>query len=296
MWLIQLFFEILCDFGSPHLFFALLVVMGLLRFFMESSGKNILIKIFIIIGDIFQIYWEYLIFLICCLFTFPRGSASDTMDGTEYYYDPEMIFFFIIVIPILFLLAFLPYMISRRLYNKCYSYRKMSENWIFPSRLISIITVTLYFAVIIDFLIESTGIFRAMTFFTHTVIFVLITRRFFRKKIPCENYSRYNSVIKFLSVILNTESGVAAFLGVKLGLSFISPYYCIPDNEDFHLLEFITGVIISEVAIFLPYVMNLLLYKYLYNKNGLSKWWIFPAIPVSVGAFLIYWYGLTINY
>lgn len=294
--LIQVFWMILCDFGSPHLFFALLVVMGLLRIFMESSRKNILIKTFIITGDIFQIYWEYLIFLICCLFTFPRGTSSDTMDGTEYYYDPEVILFFIIVMPICFLLAFLPYRISRRLYNKCYSYRKMSENWIFPSRLISIITVTLYFAGVIYYLIESTGIFRAMTFFTHTVIFVLITRCFFQKKIPFENYSRYSSVIKFLSVILNAEFGVTAFLGVKLGLSLISPYYCIPDNEDFHLLEFITGVIITEVAVFLPYVMNLLLHKRLYRKNGLSKWWIFPAIPVSVGAFLIYWYGLTINY
>ncbi|MDE6427042.1 MAG: hypothetical protein K2K89_13045 [Ruminococcus sp.] len=291
--IIQIFWGILCEFGNPYVFFALLAVMGLLGFFMESSRKNTLIKTFIIIGDIFQIYWEYLIFLISCLFTFPRGTASETMDGTEYYYDPEMTFLFIIVIPIFFLLAFLPYRINRRLYNNCYSYRKMSENWIFPSRLISIITVTLYFAVIIDFLIESTGIFRAMTAVAHTVIFVLIARSFFLKKIPCENNSRYNSVIKFLSVILNTEFGVTAFLCIKLGLSLICPDECI---EDVHLLEYITGVIISEVAIFLPYGMNLLLYKPLYRKNGLSKWWTFPSILLSAGAFLIYWYGLTINY
>ncbi len=60
---------------------------------MKFSEKNTLIKIFIITEDIFQLYWEYLIFLICCLFTFPRGSVSDTMDGTEYYYDPEVILF-----------------------------------------------------------------------------------------------------------------------------------------------------------------------------------------------------------
>lgn len=291
IWLIQIFWVILCDFGSPCVFLALLVVMGLLGFFMESSRKNTLTKIFIITGDIFQIYWEYLIFLICCLFTFPRGCVSDTMDGTEYYYDPEMTFLFIIVIPIFFLLAFLPYRISRRLYNNCYSYRKMSENWIFPSRLISIITVTIYFAVVIDFLIESTGIFRAMTAVVHTVIFVLITRRFFKKKIPCENNSRYSFLMKFLSVIFNTEFGATAFLGIKLGLSLISS-----NSEDLHLLEFITGVIISEAVIFLPYVMNLLLYKRLYRKNGLSEWWTFPAIPVSVGTFLVYWCGLTVNY
>lgn len=62
IWLLQVFWTILCDFGSPHLFFALLLVMGLLGFFMESSRKNILIKTFIIIGNIFQIYWEFLIF------------------------------------------------------------------------------------------------------------------------------------------------------------------------------------------------------------------------------------------
>ena len=294
--IIQIFWGILCEFGNPYVFFALLAVTVLLRIFMNFSEKNTLIKLFIITGDIFQIYWECLIFLICLLFTFPRGTAYDTEYGIEYDYDPEMIWIFIIVIPILFLLAFLPYMISRRLYNNCYSYRKMSENWIFPSRLISIITVTVYFAVIIDFLIKSTGIFRAMTAVTNTVIFVLIIRSFFRQKISYENNSRYSYVMKFLSVILNMEFGVAAFLGVKLGLSLISPYYCIPDNEDFHSLEYITGVIISEVVIFLPYAMNLLLYKRLYRKDGLSKWWTFPSIPVSAGAFLIYWYGLTINY
>ena len=270
IWLIQVFWMILCDFASPHLFFALLLVMGLLRIFMESSRKNTLIKIFIITGDIFQIYWEYLIFLICLLFTFPRGTASDTMEGTEYYYEPDVILFFIIVMPICFLLAFLPYMISRRLYNKCYSYRKMSENWIFPSRLISIITITLYFAEVIYYLIESTGIFCAMTFFTDSVIFILITRRFFRNKKSCGNYTRYTSIMKVLSVIINITSGVIAFSGARLG-----------------------GVIIGEVAVFFPYGINLLLYKRLYRKNGLSEWWIFPAIIISIGAFLVYWYGLT---
>ncbi|MCM1313987.1 MAG: hypothetical protein NC205_00030 [Prevotella sp.] len=180
--IIQIFWGILCEFGNPYVFFALLAVMGLLGFFMESSRKNTLIKTFIITGDIFQIYWEYLIFLICCLFTFPRGTASETMDGTEYYCDFDNVIIIIIVIPILFLLAFLPYMISRRLYNNCYSYRKMSENWIFPSRLISIITVTVYFAVIIDFLIESGEILFTALIIAYIVIFLLIVRRCFRKK------------------------------------------------------------------------------------------------------------------
>lgn len=187
IWLIQVFWMILCEFGNPYVFFALLVVEGLLGFFMESSRKNTLIKIFIIIGDIFQIYWEYLIFLICCLFTFPRGSVSDTMDGTVYYCDFDNVITILIVIPVCFLLAFLPYMISRHLYNNCYSYRKMSENWIFPSRLISIITVTLYFAVIIDFLIESGEILFIALIIVYIVVFLLIVRRCFRKKILNKN-------------------------------------------------------------------------------------------------------------
>ena len=270
IWLIQVFGMILCDFASPQLFFALLAVTVLLRIFMNFSEKNTLIKVFIITGDIFQIYWEYLIFLICLLVTFPRGTASDTIEGTEYYYESDVILFFVIVMPICFLLAFLPYKISRRLYNKCYSYRKMSENWIFPSRLISIITVTLYFAFIIYYLIESTGIFLAMTFFTNSVILILITRRFFRNKKSGGNYTEYTSIMKVLSVVINIASGVIAFIGVRLG-------------------SFITG----EVAVFFPYVINFLLYRRLYKKNGLSEWWTFPAIIISIGAFLIYWYGLT---
>ncbi|MDE6834441.1 MAG: hypothetical protein K2J39_09410 [Ruminococcus sp.] len=206
----------------------------------------------------------------CLLITFPRGTASDTIEGIEYYYQSYVILFFVIVMPICFLLAFLPYMISRRLYNKCYSYRNMSENWIFPSRLISVITVTLYFAEIIYYLIESTGIFRAMTFFTDSVILILIARRFFRNKKSCGNYTRYTSIMKVLSVVINITSGVIAFIGVRLD-SFI----------------------ISEIAIFFPYGINLLLYRRLYKKNGLSEWWTFPEIIISIVAFLLYWYGLT---
>ena len=149
IWLIQVFWTILCDFSSPYIFFILLAVVGLLRFFMNVSEKNTLTKVFIVVGDIFQIYWEYLIFIICCLFAFPRGTASDTMDGTEYYYDFENIITILILIPICFLLAFVPYMISRRLYNRCYSYRKMSANWIIPSKIISAMTFTVYLGEII---------------------------------------------------------------------------------------------------------------------------------------------------
>lgn len=217
IWLIQFFWAILCDFGSPYIFFILLAVVGLLRFFMNVSEKNTLTKIFIVVGDIFQIYWEYLILIICGMFSFPRGTSSDTMDGTVYYCDFENVITILILIPICFLLAFLPYMISRHLYNKCYSYRKISANWIIPSKIISIMTFTLYSGIIIYYFIKSIGILFSAVLVAHIVIFILITRSFFRKKVPCENNSGYSFIIKFLLVILNIVLGVIAFSVARLG-------------------------------------------------------------------------------
>lgn len=295
IWLIQVFWTILCDFSSPYIFFILLAVMGLLRFFMNVSEKNTLTKAFIVVGDIFQIYWEYLIFIICCLFAFPRGTVSDTMDGTEYYYDFENVITILILIPICFLLTFLPYMISRRLYNKYYSYRKMSANWIIPSKIISALTFTTYLGEIIYYFIHSIGILFSAVLVAHIVIFILITRSFFRKKVPCENNSGYSFMTKFLSVVLNIVLEVTAFSGARLGQFLIAPEYFISDTENSCLFKYITGIVISEIVVFLPYGLNLLLYKCLYRKNGLSKWWIFPAIVIGAGAFLIYWYGLTVS-
>jgi len=256
---------------------------------MKKSG-SILTKIFAIVGDIIQVLYEYFILVVYGILSFPRtvlcvNADESGMEVIEFDYEFEHFIMLIILVSMFFLLAFLPYIISRRLY------RDISENWIILSKIISIMTVTLYYGIIIDYFIQSIGILFSVVLMAHIIIFFLITRSFFRKKTSCRNY--YGFVMKFLSVILNLAFGVIAVAGVKLGLSLISAedflrYY----KEDFSLLKCIEGMIISEVAVFLPLGMNFLLYRHLYSKNGLSKWWTFPAVLVSIGVFLIYWNGL----
>lgn len=251
--------------------------------------RNILTKIFAIVGDIIQVLYEYFILSVWYFISFPRTvyylcEDASGMETIEFDYEFNHFITLLILVPMFFLLAFLPYRISKRLYGN------IPEKWIVPSKIISIMTAVLYSGIIIDYFIQSIGILFTTLLVVHIVIFVLIIRNFFRKKTPCRNYS---FVMKFLSVALNITLGITAFLGVKMGLSLVSAedflrYY----KENFSLWKCISGMIISEVAVFLPCGMNLLLYKRLYSKNGLSKWWTFPAVLVSMGIFLIYWHDL----
>lgn len=270
--MIEFFGDIICEFECPQLFFTLLAVMVLSGILIICSTRSTFTKFFIVTGEIFQIYLEYLILAFCLFLSFPRTVYSVCCEGGEivFEYSFEHFITLIILIHIFYLLIFFPYKVTRFLYNKCYSYRKISEKWIIPSKIISLMTFLIYSGIIIYYFIESTGKFFAIMLVIHTIMFILITRRFFRNKKSDGNYSRYSSLMKVLSVVINIISGVIAFFGVRLG-SFI----------------------VSEVAIFFPYGINLLLYRCLYKKNGLSEWWTFPAIIISIGAFLVYWYGLT---
>ncbi len=269
--MIEFFWDLICDFECPQLFFALLAVMVLSGILIIFSTRSIFTKFFIVTGEIFQIYLEYLILMFCVFLSFPRTVYSEYCDGEVVFeYTSEHFITLIILIPIFYLLILFPYKVTRFLYNKCYRYRKISERWIIPSRIISLMTFLIYSVIIIYYFIESTGKFYAIVLVIHTIIFILITRRFFRNKKSCGDYTEYTSIMKVLSVVINITSGVMAFIGVRLG-----------------------GVITGEVAVFFPYVINFLLYRRLYKKNGLSEWWTFPAIIISIGAFLIYWYGLT---
>ncbi|MCM1505885.1 MAG: hypothetical protein NC177_01940 [Ruminococcus flavefaciens] len=206
------------------------------------------------------------------------------MESIEFFYEFSHFIALLVLVPMFFLLAFLPYIISRHLY------RNISEKWFIPSKIISIMTAVLYSGIIIHYFIQSIGIMFTAILMVHIVMFVLIVRSFFRKKTPCGNY--YGFILKFLSVILNIIFGITAFLGVKQGLSLVSAEDFLRYKENFSLWKCITGMIISEVSVFMPCGMNLLLDRRLYNKNGLSKWWTFPAVLVSMGIFLIYWHGL----
>lgn len=243
-------------------------------------------KIFSVVGDIIQVLYEYFIFLVWLFISFPRtvyGIFEDAsgMETIELFYEFSHFIDLLVLVPMFFLMAFLPYRISRCLY------RNIPKKWLIPSKIISIITAVLYSGIIIHYFIQSIGIMFTAILMVHIVIFVLIVRNFFRKKTSCGNY--YGFILKFLSVALNIIFGITAFSGVKMGLFFISAEDFLRYKENFSLWKCISGMIISEVAVFMPCVMNLLI---LYNKNGLSKWWTFPAVLVSMGIFLIYWHGL----
>ena len=222
--MIEFFWEIICDFECPQLFFVLLAVMVLSGILIIFSTRSIFTKFFIVTGEIFQIYLEYLILAFCLLLSFPRTVYSECCEGGElvFEYTSEHFITLIILIPIFYLLIFFPYKVTRFLYNKCYSYRKISEKWIIPSKIISLMTFLIYSGIIINYFIESTNIFCAIVLVIHTIMFILITRRFFRNKKSCGNYTEYTSIMKVLSVVINITSGVIAFIGVRLGSFIVS--------------------------------------------------------------------------
>ena len=136
-----------------QLFFALLAVMGVLRFFMKTLGKNTLIKIFIITGDIVQILWEYFMLAIFSVLAFKKWLAYEPMsDGSEILFGIEFqdILHIAIITLIFVVFAFLPYGFSKCLYWWYYEGKNISEHWIKPSFVISVITVVLYIFVGID--------------------------------------------------------------------------------------------------------------------------------------------------
>lgn len=126
-----------------QLFFALLAVMGVLRFFMKTSGKNTLTKILIIVGDIVQILWEYFMLAIFGTLAFKKWLLND---GSEIpvRIDVQDIYNVVITTLIFIIFVFLPYGLTKCLYWWCYEGKNVSERWIKPSFIISVVTVVLY--------------------------------------------------------------------------------------------------------------------------------------------------------
>lgn len=106
--------------------------------------KNILAEIFIITGYIIQIFWEFFMLAIFGLLSYKALDGIETPDGVMFSFEIQNIFWFIIVTLIFILSAFLPYGLSKCLYWWYYEERKISERWIIPSKIISIITVLIY--------------------------------------------------------------------------------------------------------------------------------------------------------
>ena len=117
--------------------------------------------------------------------------------------------------------------------------------------------------------------------------FCFILRNFFRKERYTGKSSVWSTVTKIFSVIFNLVIFWSVIYAIAGGLWNISAHGHYYKLESIHLSDFFTGLILIETAIFLPYGLNLLLYKWWYKKTGLSKYWIFPAIAIGAGAFIV---------
>ena len=117
--------------------------------------------------------------------------------------------------------------------------------------------------------------------------FYFIVRNFLWQERYSGKNSLFGTVTKVFSLILNLVifwSVIYAVCGGLLLMSADGHYYKL---ESISLSDFFTGLILLETAVFLPYGLNLLLYKLWYKKTGLSKCWIFPAIIIGAGALIL---------
>lgn len=121
-----------------------LVVEILLGFFMTISENTTIIKIFIVIGDILQICWEFFMLVLYVLLAFRTLCVGDIFSAVKRSHEIQDIFPAVILTLIFLVFVFLPYGLSKCLYCWCYKKRKVSERWIIPSKIISIITVLIY--------------------------------------------------------------------------------------------------------------------------------------------------------
>ncbi|MDE5770066.1 MAG: hypothetical protein K2I06_00340 [Ruminococcus sp.] len=117
--------------------------------------------------------------------------------------------------------------------------------------------------------------------------FYFMTKNFFRKRTASGKISSFSTATKVFSVILNLALAFGALFGVALGLFCISPFGLFGIvRDEFWVSDFATGLLLCEVSVFVPYGLNILLYKFWYKKFGLSKWWTFPALVIGAGAFI----------
>ncbi|MDE5556585.1 MAG: hypothetical protein K2J32_02650 [Ruminococcus sp.] len=118
--------------------------------------------------------------------------------------------------------------------------------------------------------------------------FYFMTKNFFRKRTVGGKTSSFSTATKIFSVILNLALAFGALFCAALGLFCISPFGWFGGVRDrLWISDFATGFLLCEVSVFVPYGLNVLLYKFWYKKFSLSKWWTFPALVVGAGAFII---------
>lgn len=115
----------------------------------------------------------------------------------------------------------------------------------------------------------------------------IIINKFLCKENICERNSLFSIITKIFSVLLNIALAYVVFWAVVFGLWLISADGLFFKSDKIYTSDFIAGLILLETAVFLPYGLNLMLYKFWYGKTGLSKWWIFPAVIIGAGVFVV---------
>lgn len=115
----------------------------------------------------------------------------------------------------------------------------------------------------------------------------IITDKFLCKESICGKKSLFSIITEIFSVLLNLALVYCVFWAVAFGLWLISADGLFYTSDKIYTSDFIAGMILLETSVFLPYGLNLLLYKSWYGKTGLSKWWIFPAIIIGAGVFAV---------
>lgn len=141
-----------------------------------------------------------------------------------------------------------------------------------------------------------TGLIFLMIIILHIIAIVFIIKKFLKIDEATMKNSPASIVTGDISVILNSVIGLVALFVAVHGLWLIA-YPRISNkptlfsnyalNQTIYICNFIKGLLFLESAIFLPYGLNLLLYKLWYKKTGLSKWKIFPSIIIGIGNFIL---------
>lgn len=116
----------------------------------------------------------------------------------------------------------------------------------------------------------------------------IIIDEFLRKENICKKNSLWSVVAKVFSVIFNLALAYCVFWVVAFGIWFISTDVLFFRSDKIYISGFIVGMILFEIAVFLPYGLNLLLYKLWYRKVNVSKWWIFPSTIIGAGVFVVF--------
>lgn len=146
-----------------------------------------------------------------------------------------------------------------------------------------------------------TGLIFLMITILHIIAFIFIIKNFLQideanevsaKKIP------EITVTKNISEIINCVVILLSFYATYLGLLLIASHglfdigipfsnHSLFLNRTIYICNFIKGLILIESAIFLPYRLNLLLYKLWYKKTGLSKRIMLPSIIIGIINFIL---------